>query len=150
MSLMGHYFILFSIRCRLSFPLFFSFNNQKQSIDMMPIPVKVRCQLTNYYYYQSIHRDKLFDSVNTIYDHNKVITNHPSVFLKSRKQGAFRSQAYAKVTNSDKVLLYNKISFSWKYFRKVQSYIIQAFITSSQTQRIVLNFFTDKQTFITI
>ena len=28
--------------------LFFSFNNQKQSTDMMPIPVKVRCQLTNY------------------------------------------------------------------------------------------------------
>ena len=53
MSLMGHYFILFSIRCRLSFPLFFSFNNQKQSTDMMPIPVKVRCQLTNYYMYSS-------------------------------------------------------------------------------------------------
>ena len=30
------------------FPSLFSFNNQKQSTDMMPIPVKVRCQLTNY------------------------------------------------------------------------------------------------------
>ena len=53
MSQMGRYFILFSIRCRLSnvdVALFFSFNNQKQSTDMMPIPVKVRCQLTNYYY----------------------------------------------------------------------------------------------------
>ena len=48
------YFILFSIRCRLSNVdvslSFFSFNNQKQSTDMMPIPVKVRCQLTIYYY----------------------------------------------------------------------------------------------------
>ena len=54
MSQMGRYFIFFSIRCRLSnvdVSLFFSCNNQKQSTDMMPIPVKVRCQLTNYYYY---------------------------------------------------------------------------------------------------
>ena len=52
MSQMGRYFILFSIRCHLSnvdVSLSFSFNNQKQSTDMMPIPVKVRCQLTNYY-----------------------------------------------------------------------------------------------------
>ena len=35
----------------LMFPSFFSFNNQTQSTDMMPIPVKVRCQFTNYYLY---------------------------------------------------------------------------------------------------
>ena len=37
----------------LMFPSLFSFNNQKQSTDMMPIPVKVRCQLTNYYHYDT-------------------------------------------------------------------------------------------------